>query len=70
MTNLTQWKDMDSGKQTHKEKIKLNGSQSTDYVGLTHFSMGRKEAHGSIVEIKHGMRLMDSKLEKRTDIEL
>ena len=39
MTNPTQWEDMDSGKQTNKEKIKLNGSQSTDYVGLTHISM-------------------------------
>ena len=37
MTNTTQWEDTDSGEQTHKEKIKLNGSQSTDYVGLTHF---------------------------------
>ena len=37
MTIPTQWED--SGKQTHKEKIKLNGSQSTDYVALTHFSM-------------------------------
>ena len=25
MTNRTQWEDMDSGEQTHKEKIKLNG---------------------------------------------
>ena len=39
MTNPTQWEDMDEGEQTHKQKIKLNGSQSTDYVGLAHFSM-------------------------------
>ena len=38
MTNPTQWDDMDSGVQSHKE-IKLNGSQSTDYIGLTHFPM-------------------------------
>ena len=39
MTNPTQWEDMGSGEQTHKEKIKLNGSLSTDYVGLIHFSI-------------------------------
>ena len=33
------WEDMGSGEQTHKEKIKLNGSLSTDYVGLIHFSI-------------------------------
>ena len=38
MTNRTKWEDMDSREQTHKEKIKLNGSRSMDYVGLTHFS--------------------------------
>ena len=39
MTNPTQWEDMDSGEKTQKEKIRLNGSQNTDYVGLIHFSM-------------------------------
>ena len=39
MTNPTQWEDMDSGNQTHKEKINMNGSQSTDYDGVTYLSV-------------------------------
>ena len=45
MTNSTQKGDMDSGEQTHKEKLKLNDSQSMDYVGLIHLFIRRNAAH-------------------------